>query len=207
MASSKTAGLASAMTVAALVVTLTTALPVAAQSEQTITICQATGSTTNPWVFTTIDARDLPEHLARGDFRATSIGECSASQAGQAAAPAPAPTASPTPTAAPARPAVQQQGLTGGVPLPGRSASQLVGGATATPPPGAAVGTANPTAAPARVTGTPAVNVAGAQTTSETEVSALPRSGGEPDRPLLALGLLGLIGLGWGLRRLARVRG
>jgi hypothetical protein len=69
------------------------------------------------------------------------------------------------------------------------------------------MGTANPTAAPARVTGTPAVNVAGAQTTSETEVSALPRSGGEPDRPLLALGLLGLIGLGWGLRRLARVRG
>src|SRR5438105_1414792 len=50
------------------VLSLLPAVPVAAQTDQKVTICQATGSATNPWVFTTIDARDLPEHLARGDY-------------------------------------------------------------------------------------------------------------------------------------------
>ena len=76
--------------VSALVIVLATlgpALPVAAQTEQRVTICQATGSTANPWVFTTIDARDLPEHLGRGDYRANSIADCPGASARSPAGP------------------------------------------------------------------------------------------------------------------------
>jgi hypothetical protein len=48
------------------------------------------------------------------------------------------------------------------------------------------------------------LEVAAAQATPEAQVSALPKSGGEPDRPLLVLALLALIGAGAALRRLGR---
>jgi hypothetical protein len=160
-------------------------------------------------VFTTIDARDLPEHLARGDFRASSIADCSARRAVGAASPVAtvatvatvAATSPPTATPTPAKPVVpqQQQGVVSGAPLPDVSVSRLVGAATTTPAAGPTVAT--PAAATA---GTPALNVAGAQATPEPEVSTLPKSGGEPDRGLLVVGLLGLIGAGLGLLGLSR---
>jgi hypothetical protein len=195
--------------------TLTAAVPVAAQSDQKITICQATGSPSNPWVFTTIDARDLPEHLARGDFRANSIAACSAARAPGAATPAAvaatpvtavAATAPPPATPMATRTPVQQQGVAGGVPLPDVPVSQLVGAATTTPAPSprTTAPAESRTPVPASTTAQQTVNVAGAQATPASEVSALPRSGGEPDRTALVLGLLGLIGAGLGLRRLGR---
>ena len=230
MASSNGAGLASAAT-AALFILASAAVPVAAQTNQQVTICQATGSQANPWVFTTIDARDLAEHLARGDFRANSIADCPGAKPGSSPTPAAVVTATVAPatsgsTSAPAVTAtvapatgftparagtpsgVQQQGVVGGgLPVSDVSASQPVNAATATPPGSPTVPPVrNPTSAPANATPEPEVNVAGAQATPELPVSTLPKSGGEPDRPLLALGLLGLIIAGVGLRRVGRFR-
>ena len=175
------------------------ALPVGAQTEQQVTICQATGSVGRPYVFTTIDASDLPEHLARGDYRAGSIAECSAAPSNptpQTAA-APSPTALATPTAAPTAaaagaqtsPRVQQQGL-GIVPVPDLPVSRVL--AQATP---------SPTVAPVS-----AATPQAAEAADEPPVSVLPKSGGEPDRPMLVLVLLALLGVGLGLRRLAPER-
>src|SRR5919108_2165822 len=83
---------------AAALCVLATAMPVAAQGDQKTTICEATGSPTNPWVFTTIDARDLDEHLARGDRRATSIADCSTAQTPGASTPAARSAGTPTPS-------------------------------------------------------------------------------------------------------------
>jgi hypothetical protein len=202
-----------------------TTVPVAAQSGQNVTICEATGSVTNPWVFTTIDARDLDEHLARGDFRATSISDCSSAKAvttptasarlaaTQPAVLSPSTTREPSPSAGisrsaaatptPSAAAVQQQGVTGGV--PDVSASKLAGSITN------AQATSQPVATPAlpvsseraTPTASDSVSVAGAQA-APSAVSTLPQSGGEPDRTMLVLGLMLMICAGLGLRRLAR---
>ena len=172
--------------VSALVIFLATlgpALPVAAQTEQRVTICQATGSTANPWVFTTIDARDLPEHLARGDYRANSIADCP----GASAAATSAPTSGPTPAATARLVPAAATSVPTGTPVP--STPILAPTATGVP-------TSTTTARP--------VDVAGAQATPQPDVSTLPRSGGEPDRPTLVLVLLGLFAAGYGLMRLGR---
>jgi hypothetical protein len=166
--------------------TLGPALPVAAQSEQKITICQATGSTANPWVFTTIDARDLAEHVARGDYRANSIADCPRA----AVAATSPPTVRPTPAATAT--------LVRAVPTSAATA-------TALPPTATLAATA--TAAPTSSTVAPTVDVAGAQATPQPQVSTLPSSGGEPDRPTLVLVLLGLFVAGYGLTRLNRGQG
>jgi hypothetical protein len=188
MARSTVARLASAMVV--FLAALAAAVPVAAQSEPRITICQATGSPATPWVFTTIDARDLPEHLARGDFRANSIADCSAGG-----------TPAATPAAAPA-----EQPQRAGILPADASLSQPEATATPTPAaaPASAAATPSPTATVAPASSPPpsAVNVAGAQATREPEVSTLPPGGDEPDRPLLVLILLGLFAAGFGLWRL-----
>jgi LPXTG-motif cell wall-anchored protein len=207
-----------------LVLIVTTA-PVVAQAGQNVTICEATGSATNPWVFTTIDARDLDEHLARGDFRATSISDCPTAKvsttpppsarlaATQPATPSPTVTGKPSPTAgiprsAAATPgataaAVQQQSVTGSV--PDVSVSKLAGSITNAQATSQAVATPTPPGLSERATppASNSVSVAGAQATPAS-VSTLPKSGGEPDRTILVLGLMLLIGAGLGLRRLAR---
>src|SRR5438105_14739123 len=158
MASPRLARLAGALTLPWTI--MAGALPTEAQSQGTVTICQGTGSPSNPWVFTTIDARDLPEHLARGDFPANSIADCAA----------PSPAGTPVPQASPAPTATTS---------PTRSPEA---GRTATPtqrPAAAATGIAA-TAAPS-----PTVASAGVQTTPAPDVSTLPRSRGEPDRPTL----------------------
>jgi hypothetical protein len=188
MASSNVARLASVVVL--LLSALALAVPVAAQSNQNITICEATGSSTTPYVFTTIDARDLPEHLARGDFQAGALADCAAAKP----AATPAPGATPRAAAAPASSGVQQQGI-GGVGLPSVPLSQVA------PSPTATAASATATTTPARPSPTPAVAVSGAQATPEAGISALPRSGGEPDRPIMVLVLLGLIGAGFVLRR------
>jgi hypothetical protein len=63
------------------------------------------------------------------------------------------------------------------------------------------------TSAPARASATPPVTVAGVQASAEPNVSSLPRSGDEPDRPLIVLVLLGLFCAGIALRRMAGVKG
>jgi hypothetical protein len=218
MASSSIARLASGAATGIVLALLAAAGPVVAQSDHKVTICQATGSPANPYVFTTIDPGDLPEHLARGDYRASSIADCSSARATETSGTLPAssataaPVAQPAATAAPvAQPAptsqpVQQQGVAAGHLLPDVSVSQLVATATTTAavPRTATPAVATATAAPARATATGVVSVAGAQATPEQPVSTLPRGGGGPDRPLLVLVLLGLLGAGLGLRRLGR---
>jgi hypothetical protein len=213
MASSNVAQLASAIAAAVWLLTLAGARPVAAQSDQKIPICQATGSPTNPWVFTAVDAQDLPEHLAKGDYRASSIADCTARATAVTTPPPAAPaaaTATPTVSATPGAGAgsgptskpVQQESVLGGVPVPELPVSRLVAQATATPAP------ATQPAPVATPTGTASrANVAGAQATPETEVSTLPKSGGEPDRTPWVLACLGLVGTGYALRRLARAHG
>jgi hypothetical protein len=155
------------------------AVPAEAQTQATVTICEQTGSPSNPWVFTTIDARDLSEHLARGDFVANSIADCPAPTATSAPAAPPAPTATPPPTLNP------------------------VGSPTSAP--------TQPTA-PAAITvivtpsPSPTIATAGAQATPAPDVSRLPRSGGEPDRPGLVLMLLAVGAAGFTLRGLSRPR-
>jgi hypothetical protein len=239
MASSDPSGLASAA-IAAFLILAAAPAPVIAQSNQQIPICEATGSQANPWVFTTIDARYLAEHLARGDFRANSIADCPGARAVGSATPSAAAATTPvaatrtpavaqaaTPVAAARTPAVaqaatrvaaartpavaqaatpataqQQGGIGGGNPTSNVSVSQAVNTATATP--AAATTLSTPTAVTASATAGPRLDVAGAQATPESQVSTLPKSGGEPDRPTLVLVLLGLIGVGAGLRRLGR---
>ena len=207
MASSDSSGLASAA-IAALLILAASPAPIVAQSNQQITICQATGSQANPWVFTTIDARDLPEHLARGDFRANSIGDCPGAAAAGSPTPSAAARAAPIPAASTpvvaqaASPAAAQQGGTAGKSTSNAPLAQAVN--TPTAPPAAPTAVPSPTAAPANATAQPTLEVAAAQATPEAQVSALPKSGGEPDRPLLVLALLALIGAGAALRRLGR---
>jgi hypothetical protein len=207
MASSDPSGLAKLVIPAFLVLALFPA-PAVAQSNQQVTICQATGSQSNPWVFTTIDARDLAEHLARGDFQAKSIADCPGAQAARSPTPVAAVgaaqgRATSTPAVARAEtPAAARQQGGGGNATSNAVGSQAANTATASP----STPTAVPTRTPVSASTTPEQNVevAGAQATPEPRVSTLPKSGGEPDRPLLALALLGLIGAGTALRRLGR---
>jgi len=214
MASSDPSGLAR-LAIGAFLILAAFPAPVVAQSNQQITICQATGSQANPWVFTTINARDLAEHVARGDFRANSIADCPGAEAAGSPTPSgaagavPATTTS-TPVVAqppPAR-APQQAGIGGGgvSPLSNAVLAQVVNTATATPAAATRVPTPKAVTASATPTAQTRPDVAGAQATPEAQVSALPKSGGEPDRPLLVLILLGLIGAGAGLRLLGRSR-
>jgi hypothetical protein len=221
------AGVAASILASVLCV-LATAIPVAAQGDQKTTICEATGSPTNPWVFTTIDARDLDEHLARGDRRATSIADCTAVQAPAASTPAvrsaATPTPAPTQTRAPSTPvraaaagtpaptatatvgAVQQQGVAVGI--PDVSVSRLAGGIAGaqTGAQSAATSTVSGTPQPASTRAAPTVGVAGTQATPSAQASTLPKSGGEPNRNLLVLACLAMIGTGLGVRRLARAK-
>jgi hypothetical protein len=180
--------------IASLGVLLTTPRPLAAQGqEQQVTICHRTGSPTTPWVFMSIDASTLAEHEAQGDFRASSLADC--------APPTPTPPP-PPPTAQPVvQPTVALQTLPTLPPPP----------PPATPTP-RLVPTAQPTIAAAPPTAVSPIEVAGAQPTAigETpvpEVSTLPTSGDEPNRPALVLALLAVGGLGVSLRRLARSHG
>jgi hypothetical protein len=180
--------------IASLGVLLTTPRPVAAQGqEQQVTICHRTGSPTTPWVFMSIDASTLAEREAQGDFRANSLADC--------APPTPTPPPPPPPTAQPVvQPTVARQTQPTPPPAPP---------ATPTPRP---VPTAQPTSAAALPTAASPIEVAGAQPTAigeppVPEVSTLPTSGGEPNRPALVLALLAVGGLGVSLRRLARRHG
>jgi hypothetical protein len=218
MASSDPSGLAR-LAVAAFLILAAFPTPAVAQSNQQITICQATGSQSNPWVFTTINARDLAEHLARGDFRANSIADCPGAQAARSPTPltaisagqgrATSPPATPipptnTPEVARATTpvAAQQQGVGDANAISNPAVSQPVNTVAATQVPPTALPGATSDGAGATAPGS--LELAGAQATPEPQVSALPKSGGEPDRPLLVLILLGLICAGAGLRRLGR---
>ena len=171
---------------AALVVTLAAPLPLSSQSQEQVTICHRTGSSTAPWVLMIIDARLWPEYEAQGDKRAASLADCAQ------AAPAPAAPMQAAPGAPPAS-ALQQQ--------------PVAQTNTPVPTPIVALPTAVPTPAPtAAATAAPRVETAGvavAQGAATPEVSNLPKSG-EPDRPLLVLGLLAIALAGLLLRRLAR---
>jgi hypothetical protein len=174
--------------ISALVLVLTMPRVIAAQSQgQQVTICHRTGSPTTPWVFMSIDASTLAEHEAQGDIRANSLADC----------PSPTPVPSPQPTSQPTiQPTVALQTLP--TPLP-------------PPPPATPTPRPVPTAQPTSAAALPTVEVAGAQPTAigqapVPEVSTLPTSGGEPNRPALVLALLAFGGLGVSLRRLARRR-
>jgi hypothetical protein len=168
----------------------------AAQSQgQEMLICHRTGSPTNPWVFMSIDASTWPEHEAQGDIRANSLADC----APPAAAPvAPAGAAQ---AVAPAAPAGGPQ-----APAAVPAAAQAAVGVPPAEPANAQV--ASPAQPPAQVA-SPAQppQVAGVQAaeaeSAQPPVSSLPASG-EPDRPFLVVGLLALLAVGLGLRRLGR---
>jgi hypothetical protein len=186
---------------AALVLVLATQLPAVAQSQgDEMTICHRTGSAANPWVFMTIATRDWPEFEARGDIRANSLADCAPPTAAPTSMPAPPPTAQ---AATNPLGRVEQA-----APFPARVASAAELGAEGTQ-------TAVPaTPAPARPVAT--AEVAGAGATADAsatqagpvaEVDSLPRSGGEPDRPMLVLGFLALGTAGLLLRYLAQRAG
>jgi hypothetical protein len=151
MQRSPTARLLCACT-AALAIMLAAHHPGMAQEEQ-VSICHSTGSAANPWVFMTIDPRTWPEHQAQGDFRATSLADCS------------------PPTPAPTAPLTQAQTVP----------QQQQPPAPSTPSP-------SPTSGPERA----------------SDVSSLPKGGGDADRPLLVVALLAIAAVGVSLRRLAR---
>ncbi len=218
MASSVSVRLASAC-MALLLAVFAASLPALAQTQdQRVTICQRTGSVSTPWVFTTIDAGDLPEHQARGDFRAESIAECPRADPAMTATPVPAApranvtppaaTLTPLPTAAPTRPAAQQAGILGGL-VPDIPVAQLLA-PTGTPVSTATTATPVSTRTAAQTstsTPQPTVSVAGVQAAPQPPVSTLPPSGGEPDLTPMVLFLVGIGGVGLGLLRVARVRG
>ena len=186
-----TARLASvAMTVVA--VTMATQLPAAAQGQGVqMTICHRTGSPSNPWVFMMIDARTWPERQAEGDIQAASLADCPQPTV------VPAVASTPSPTSQPPQPAVRQQQIAPGTAIPDVPVAELRGAATpapSTPTPS----TPAPTLEVAGVTAEPA--------TDTPEISALPKSGGEPDRGLLVVGLLAVAAVGMAMRRLARRR-
>jgi hypothetical protein len=168
-------------------------IPAEAQSQgQPITICHKTGSTTNPWVFMTIDPSTWPEYQAQGDVRATSLADCQPSVTQPtAAAPTPVPAA---PTQAPVE---AQQVAPGAAQVPDVSVSQ-VGGAVSQNAGSANLAQATPQATIAPTT------VSTPETTEASEVSSLPKSGGEPDRALLVIGCLAIGAAGVLMRRVAR---
>jgi hypothetical protein len=168
--------------------------PSVAAAQEQVTICHRTGSATNPWVFMTIDARLWPEYQAQGDMRAMSLAECSP--------PTPAPVSAVTrtqpavtlaqPAVAQAQPAVAQN-TPAPIPTPAPPTAVPTPARTVAPTPAATI----------EVAGAQAAGAADAQRTTP-EVSSLPKGGGEPNRPLLVLGLLGLTATGLMLRRLAK---
>jgi hypothetical protein len=190
---------------AALALVLATQLPAVAQSQgDQITICHRTGSEANPWVFMTIAARDWPEFEARGDVRANSLADC--------APPTPAPTAAPTNTPAPtATPQAAANPLARGpqvAPFPARVASAAELGAEGTQTPVATnLAPASPVPTVEVASASATVDASATQASTGAEVSTLPRSGGEPDRPLLVLALLGVGSAGLLLRYLAQRAG
>jgi hypothetical protein len=161
----------------ALAVTLAAQLPALAYGqEQPMTICHRTGSPANPWVFMTIDARNWPEYQAQGDVQATSLADCAPPPAAPAVAFQQQPVAQATPIPTPTSVAPTT------VPTPVRTA--------------AAAATPGPTIETAGVTAS--------QPASAPDVSNLPKSGGEPNRPLLVLALLAIGAAGLSIRGLAR---
>ena len=179
--------------VAALAVTLAAPFSVGAQGQEQVTICHRTGSSSTPWVLMIIDARLWPEYQAQGDKRASTLADCTepvAAPAEQASAngqvPASAANAQAPPASAPApaaaAPVALQQPLTTPAPAP-----------TLAPP----------TAVPTQALTVETASVGAAQSVAPPEVSNLPKSG-EPDRPLLVLGLLAVAASGLLLRRVVR---
>jgi hypothetical protein len=165
----------------------------AAAAQGQVTICHRTGSPANPFVFMSIDPSTLAEHQAQGDFPAKSLAECAA--AAQA-----------TPAAAQPAPPVQE-GVVPSAPLPALQAQPTPTVATARPVPTPTPARPAPTAVPARPRATPAAaapETAGARATPP--VSALPPGGGEPDRAVLVLAMLGVGTFGALLRRVAQRR-
>jgi hypothetical protein len=179
---------------------------------QEVFICHRTGSSTNPWVFMSIDASTWPEHEAEGDVRANSLAECPA--------PAPAPAAQQAaPIAPPAQPAQAVIGVPQASSAQAPPAAQVAAPAQAASsqvasPAQTSSQVASPAESPAQVANAQAVRpeqarsqVADVQAEAESAppVSSLPASG-EPDRPVLVLGLLTVLAAGLGLRRLGRRR-
>ena len=170
---------------AALAITLAAHRAGMAQEEQ-VSICHSTGSAANPWVFMTIDPRTWSEHQAHGDFRATSLADCSP------------PTPAPTGLLAQAQP-VQQQ------PQPAAPSTPIPSPTSAPPSPiSTPVRSAEPVATPAPTIETAGVRAREADPERASDVSSLPKGGGEPDRPLLVVALLVIAAVGVSLRRLAR---
>ena len=170
---------------AALAITLAAHHAGMAQEEQ-VSICHSTGSAANPWVFMTIDPRTWSEHQAQGDFRATSLADC--------APPPPAPAA---PVAQVQTVQQQQQPAPQSTPLP--SPTSAPASPASTP-----VRAAAPLATPAPTIETAGVRTGEASPERASDVSSLPKGGGEPDRPLLVMALLAIAAAGVALRRLAR---
>lgn len=188
--------------------TVVAQVPVAAQGQGSqMTICHRTGSPSNPWVFMTIDARTWPEHQSQGDIQAGSLTDCAPPTEAPAVAPTSLtlPTAAATPTPQPSQRAVREQQIVPGLPIPEVPALQLRGGAT---PTAVAPTPSTPTSStPTSSTPPATVEVAGVtadRAVDAPEISALPKSGGEPDRGLLVFGLIAVAGVGMLLRRLAR---
>jgi hypothetical protein len=182
--------------IAALAVTLAAPFSVGAQGQEQVTICHRTGSSSTPWVLMIIDTRLWPEYQAQGDKRASSLADCTepaAAPAEQAPAngqvPATAANAQALPASAPAP-----------APAPAAAAPVALQQPLATPAPGPTVA---PTAVPTRATTGETASVGAAQSSVPPEVSNLPKSG-EPDRPLLVLGLFAVAATGLLLRRVVR---
>jgi hypothetical protein len=181
--------------IAALAVTLTAPLTVGAQGQEQVTICHRTGSNSTPWVLMIIDARLWPEYQAQGDKRASSLADCTepaaapAEQAqGNGDVPASAANAQAPPALAPVAAAAAPVAL-----------QPLAQSSTPAPAPTLAP----PTAVPTQATTVETASIGAAQSTASPEVSNLPKSG-EPDRPLLVLGLLAVAATGLLLRRVVR---
>jgi hypothetical protein len=187
---------------------MATQLPAAAQGQgDQVTICHRTGSPSNPWVFMIIDSRTWPEHQAEGDIQATSLADCPQPTVAPAVAATVAPSPSPTPQPAPPPVAVRQQSIAPGkAAIPAAPGAELLGAATPAPSTATPATPATPTnpATPA-----PTVEVAGVRAepaTDAPDISTLPKSGGEPDRGLLVIGLLAVAAMGMAMRRVARRR-
>jgi hypothetical protein len=184
---------AAAMTVVTGIMAIQLTAAAQGQGDQ-VTICHRTGSPSNPWVFMIIDARTWPERQTEGDIQATSLADCPQPTVAPAVATAAPP---PLPTSQPPQPAVPQQAMASETAIPAVPVAELRG--VATPAPTTAT----------HSTPAPTLEVAGVRTepaTDAPEISTLPKSGGEPDRGLLVIGLLAVAAMGMAMRRVARRR-
>ena len=189
--------------IAALAVTMAAPFSVGAQGQEQVTICHRTGSTSTPWVLMMIDSRLWPEYEAQGDKRASSLADCTepaAAPAEQASANGQVPAEqAPANGQVPAS-AANAQAPPASAPAPAQALVALQQ-PLATPAPAPTV--APPTAVPTQALTVETASVGAAQSTAPPEVSNLPKSG-EPDRPLLVLGLLAVAATGLLLRRVVR---